>query len=343
LHFLLLSKDINVQVDIMIPTELLAVSISLRLKCIPTGPPLPPPGSESLTDQIQVMAKQESGRYHCQDYLHKCIGPMSEDCPSLQHEEAVDAPSRKKMIDWMYRVVDHYCINREVVATATSNLDRFVDQCTCDRTAFKLAAMTSLYLSSKVHDHSRLSLLKLADLSRGEFTIFDIEEMEATILQTLGWRVNPVTAQSFIHSLLSLVPISNSLVSRAIYDRALFFTELCLFDGGFITRKRSIIAVAAILNAMEGIDEYLVPLECEKKFLASIESQAGLSFSYDEVESAREDLWFIYSRSAQYQEDDMQMMPTEPTDDATKAKHDGIRGQTAHIVSRSPVSVVNRK
>ena len=60
----------------------------------------------------------------------------------------VDAVCREKMCEWSYRVCDHFHVPRDMVAISFSYLDRFLDRCQCDRTTFKLAAMTTLYMAT---------------------------------------------------------------------------------------------------------------------------------------------------------------------------------------------------
>lgn len=284
--------------------------------------------SDLLTDQINVMAELDQ-HYQCGDYL---LQPTYDD-------NAVDSLSRKKMIDWKFRVVDHFGISRETVATSTNLLDRFVYQHTCDRMVFKLAAMTSLYMASKVDDYTQLPLAKLVELSRGEFLATDIVEMESTILKALSWRVNPVTVHSFIHSLVQLVPVADSNVVAAIHDRAIFFAELCLFDYSYVTRSRSDIAVAAVLNALEGMGDSLTATEdSEQAFLEILHVNTCIDVCCQGLEHLREDLWYVYSMSSQYQEDDMHMFSPKPTSDIEK-QHPIVFGND---IAHSPVSVFSR-
>ena len=298
-----------------------------------------------LADQVSVMAQQEMSSYRCGDYLRDSSYSPSYPCsPIIEADQALDALARKKMIDWKFRVVDHFGISRENVATSTSILDRFVFRYRCDRMTFKLAAMTSLYMAAKVHDNNeQLELEKLAILSKGEFIVEDIVEMESKILQVLEWRVNPVTAHSFIHSFISSVPTADPMVARAIYDRAIFFAELCLFDSSYVTRRRSSIAAAAILNALEGIDDGSTPRDCENEFLCVLQESSVIDFDGESLDDLREDLWYIYSMSAQYREDDMQMMmPMEAAMQNEKQEQKAAGSANDMHVSHSPVSVLNR-
>lgn len=265
------------------------------------------------------------------------------------------------MVEWMYRVADHFGEDREVVAMSQSTLDRFVALCSCDRSAFKLAAMTSLFLSAKTNGSttsspSRLTIGALSELSRGEFNVQHIAEMEMILLQTLGWRVNPPTAQSFIHAFYHYLPVATQgPISMAIYQRALFFAELAVYDHSLATEERCLLAMAALLNAMEGMDEASVPAQQQDCFLDAVSYTVGLTFSRDVVEDCRNRLWFVYSCSAQYRDEDPSSssssssstrnkntqaeMVKSPVKQHAEDPSSNMHGYTA--ISSSPVSVVS--
>ena len=277
----------------------------------------PPPSErdtlsvDELADRVKVMiALEESSTYRCGDYLYRRRTAKGDDGGG-----DIDTLCREKMCEWAYRVVDHFNASREIVAIAFSYLDRFVDRCSCDRTAFKLAAMTSIYMATKIFNSREISMGSLAELSRGEFSLKHIEEMEGILLKTLSWRMNPPTVQCFINILHKLVPIGKSQVTRAIYQRATFFAELALFDYCFVTQPRSAVAVAALLNAMEGMDEAVVSKEDHASLEAAVCEMLGRDTPRDTVDSIRNRLWYVYSQSAQYREDEVlplsQNLPSE--------------------------------
>lgn len=168
-----------------------------------------------------------------------------------------------------------------------------------------------------------------------------IAEMEGIILKTLSWRLNPPTPQCFINALYGLLPSTSTPVKRAICQRATFFAELSLFDYCFVTQPRSAIALAALLNAMEGMDETVVSNQDQLKFVKTLRETVKLEHSEEKVESIRNRLWYIYSQSVQYQADSEYFGPTEvseaPVNNLTikKAPSDGE-------LSQSPVSVRER-
>ena len=319
------------------PTSCLCPPINLRMKCSASRLGTTASVDQELArDQLNIMAKQDF--IQCSSLSNNAIRNRAQ---VLDMEVA-----RRRMIDWKFRVVDHYGISRDTVAASTSLLDRIVASTRDhqwqddDKRLFKLAAMTALYVVAKVQDQARLlSIDKLADLSRGEFCVGDIEKMESTLLTQLGWRVYPVTVHSFIHALMKLVRNKNHAILAATYDRAIFFAELSLFDKRYGTSSRALLATACILNALEGIGESHV---CEQSFLDTLEAQTDLDFRrYPNLDQVREDLWYIYSLSSQYQEDDLNVSVTALSSNAPYQHAVGDMNVTKmiHHHTHSPTTV----
>lgn len=324
--------------------------LSLRMKSARASPPSKSEQAD-VVDRIGIMLRQETTTYACQDYIQrrKCENPQihssDDDCPDLVDEHhstiEVDAICREKMCEWSYRIIDHFHASRDIVAISFAYLDKFVDQCSCDRSAFKLASMTCLYIATKLFNGREISVDSLATLSRGEFDRGHILEMEQIILKTLGWRLHPPTVQCFINALYGVLPSSSTPVTRAIHQRATFFAELALFDYSFVTQPRSLIALAALLNAMEGMDESVVPKAEQKRFVKTLRDSLNIDHPEDLVESIRNRLWYIYSQSLQYQADSEDLAPPEPCSDARHEQDNLVvrKAPSDGELSQSPVSV----
>jgi transcription initiation factor TFIIIB Brf1 subunit/transcription initiation factor TFIIB len=119
---------------------------------------------------------------------------------------------------------------------------------------FQLLAMTCLYLSIKLNEYKHLlipgsksSMDTILQLSRGFFTLKEMEKMEYNILQRLQWHVHPPTPQCFVkHFLFAL-----SMEDVETHDLAQFMAELSVMDYFFVSYKPSEVAIAALLNATE--------------------------------------------------------------------------------------------
>ena len=252
----------------------------------------------------------------------------------------VDESCREKMCEWSYRICDHFNTSREIVAIAFSYLDRFNDVTRCDRTAFKLASMTCLYIATKVFHNKQLSVSTLVELSRNEFTAQHIIQMERIILATLDYKMNPPTAQIFlfqyqlllpIQKIISIVDTNISLVSSEcnhhnalfsqimndIYDRATYYGELVVYDYSLVTEQRQNIAISCLFNAIydvtlhgkdeddaESYEQHERYEEFQQEFLEQLQNNLSSlllgSIHIERVYEIQERLWYLYSCSADY-------------------------------------------
>jgi hypothetical protein len=281
-------------------------------------------------------------QYTCEDYLsrafHQTGGGVThlgiDSCSFQDCEEPIDGVCREKMVDWAFRVSDHFQTSREIVSYAFSFLDRFVSRCSCDRTAFKLASMTSLYMATKLFNPKQISIQSLSDLSRGEFTTAHIAEMERVILTTLDWKLNPPTIQSFIDSIHPYLPVADRGLLHAVYQRAVFFSELAMYDYQLVLESRLNLAIACILNAMEGIDDSPESRHTQLEFVRDLTAAMGIEVGMDAIDRMQGRLWFLYSCSAQLLDDDAFTHQTSKHPVASKGATTGME-----CFAHSPVSV----
>lgn len=220
---------------------------------------LPDHVKDDVPDRIAVMLVQEENEYSCYDYLaaneairRKAAKPVDEDC-------------RVKMCEWCYQVVDFCKFRRETVGIGMSYLDRYMcskkgKKALGDRKEYQLVAMTCLYVAIKLHEPLEMETSLLADLSRGCYTEMEFANMEKNILEAIEWRVSGPTPLAFVLHYISFLPdIISSSVIEAIFDYARYQTELAIGDHYFVKTKPSVVGMAALLNALEGMDSTLVP------------------------------------------------------------------------------------
>jgi len=231
-------------------------------------------------DQILAMLKQESA-YRCIDYLS-----LTSWEPSKRGK--VDEFCREQICEWTYRVVDHFRIDREVAVVSINYLDRFLSVCHCDRSGFKLAATATLYMAVKViHPQKLGDMGVLSDLSRGEFTMLDVAEMERTILRELNWKLHAPTPAALSMMLIDYLDLDFTPYDlEDLYSNTAFFSELSVCDYYFTKVKPSTVALACVLNALEGMMKR-VELKALYKF----------HISTRDLSNARNRLWELYERS----------------------------------------------
>lgn len=201
---------------------------------------------------------------------------------------------REKICEWAYQVVDHFDLNREVVSTAMSHLDRYlgVYDGIVDKNLFQLLAMTCLYLSIKLNEYKHLlipgsksSMDTILQLSRGFFTLKEMEQMEYEVLQRLRWHVHPPTAQLFVKHFLFFL----SAEEHELHDLAQFMIELSVMDYFFVSYKPSEIAMAALLNCMDRLGKNASEVKFPITRFIDIQSPA--------IIACRERLSLIYAQA----------------------------------------------
>lgn len=304
---------------------------------------------EMIEDNLRSMLRQErKGHYNCVDYLsmtpwqrqvYQITKRRSSDRSPRKEvtaETRIDEYCREQIVEWSFRVVDYFRIDREVVAISISFLDRFLATCRCDRTSFKLAATTTLNLAVKLLYPCKLADLGiLSDLSRGEFDMADVAEMESHVLRSLSWNLHPPTPVAFASLLLDCifcdptVEITNSDLDD-VYDVSSFFCDLAVCDYFFIPLKASSVAIASILNALEGM---FGPNNKLGTTVVKTAAKLRLGTTSQDLSAARNRLWELYERSEECALHNNKVVPEEHNQ-----WHRGIFVKKMSSVS-SPVSI----
>ena len=167
----------------------------------------------------------------------------------------------------------------------------------------------------------------LPELCRGDFVLDDLIGMEKELMHSLTWLVNPVTAQSIAMHVLSLLPFG---APENTASTALFLAELSVCDYFFVTSKKSIVAIAAVMNASEsaGFVSFESPHGAfENSYqndlhthIEKLLSDIGYITDWREISSARERLWSLYrhsSESALEQDMDLPIPPRKSFHDSS--------------------------
>lgn len=233
---------------------------------------LPPATRADIVDQIiGIMCIQEETTYVVEDYIKQTVAlrksarkPVTEEC-------------RGKMCQWCFHVINYCNFRRETVVIGMSFLDRYL--CTeqgrsalLSQKKYQLVAMTALYIAIKISEPLEVDTSLLSELSQGMYEEMDFVHMEQSILEALDFRVSGPTSLSFVQQFMVLAPITiHPDVIGVIMDFARYQTELLVTDQSFATIRPSEAAFAAVLNAMEGLDESILSVKARARFIRIIE------------------------------------------------------------------------
>ena len=232
------------------------------------------PTANALVNSLSILIEQESSTCSCVDYLNrssknKCHTASHEEKDSVRYQVTPD--NRLQLVDWCYQIVDRCQFDRETVAMAMNLTDRFMgtpkaqDQDILHHLGkYQLVVVTSLYLSIKLNERKCLGSKDFEALSAGVYLAKEIEDMEWTMLQGLAWRLNSPTSLQIAYHILSLMlknigenttrPLQED-TRNFVHDEVAFQIENSIQEYYFTACRPSTIAIAAILNAIEMVDD----------------------------------------------------------------------------------------
>lgn len=208
-------------------------------------------GCEADSVQIHAMLKQEESAYVVRDYLQNLPARTPAGQP-------VDADARSIIAAWCVKIMEVCQYEKETAAVAISHLDRFVAspdgyEILLDRSLFQLAALTCVYSAVKICEQQALGPKLVAQLSNGERSSEEIQKMELRLLRALQWRVNPPTAMAFVNCHVELISERelDSLSRQGLIDLAQYQVDIALLNYDLVTKRSSLVGLAALLNASE--------------------------------------------------------------------------------------------
>jgi len=311
-----------------------------------------------IADRIAIMRIQEETTYRIKDYrTHPRSKSSSTTTSTSTTSKPVDAECRIKMCEWCFQVVDFCKFRRETVTIGMSFLDRYVTTPTGrsalqNRKEYQLAAMTALYIAIKLHEPLEMETSLLADLSRGCYTEMEFVGMEQQMLQAIHWRVNGPTCFGFLAHFMALLPRAvPTTVAQALLEYARYQTELAVAEQALLIWKPSELALAAVLNALEGLDVRLLSTRTRTKFLKYLERYSEMSVA--KMEPVQSQLSYLVAQVASREfssldpERVVQQWQDHQPDLTTSDKHSSKSSKSSKKESssfskqRSPVSVMD--
>lgn len=206
---------------------------------------------EETIEVVVVMQRQERSTYLRTDYLTS----------NKANNTVLDAVWRRRIVEWMFGVVDHCSLRRDSVAIAAYYLDLTVERGVIEsRQDYQLAAMTALQLAIKLYDSTVVKLDSMIKLGRGLFSEQDVVNMELKILHALKWQVHPPTPICFLRQFIRLLPSSVAPLTRyMIAEVTRFISEISVCFYKFVSYPSSAVAYAGMLMAMERINCQVFP------------------------------------------------------------------------------------
>jgi hypothetical protein len=158
-------------------------------------------------DALSVMIQKEQSAYSCNDYLR-----------AYDSSDINTAEDRQLLVDWCFAIIDACNFQRETVSIAMNMFDHFLSIQSIEsivalqnQSELQLLAVSSLYIAIKINERVAFSSEFLANISRGGYTVQEIEVVEKIILKGLSWRINGPTVLQMAMYILSLMNVPRFL------------------------------------------------------------------------------------------------------------------------------------
>ena len=212
------------------------------------------------------------------------------------------------MVEWVQMICDVCHLSRSVVPITFSYVDRLLSDTTSDkqetnalhvlrdRGKYQLLVIVSFYIAVKINEQKVLSPDTLELLSRGRYTVQDIENEEQRILRALDWRLFGPNAFHFVHHFLAMISPARPTIAAngntpssidEIARRALGQVEASLAKQSFLDYKCSDVALAALRNAIDDVGYIYCPLQVWAANLQVCDILVGVDAYSEEVESIK--------------------------------------------------------
>lgn len=163
--------------------------------------------------------------------------------PFYMHtQDALEPVMRSKCVEWLAAMVFEMKCERETLHLSVRYMDRYLSKVRVERHRLQLVAATCMFVASKYEDTDPLSVAYISDATNAAVSEDDILATEAVLLNTLEFRLSPVTACALLHLFCAQTSSTRSATHVSEY-----LVDLFLADYASLQHPPSAIAAAAML------------------------------------------------------------------------------------------------
>ncbi|KAI7739284.1 hypothetical protein M8C21_017514 [Ambrosia artemisiifolia] len=165
---------------------------------------------------------------------------------------------RKESVDWVIRVCRHYGFAAMTAVLAVNYLDRFMLSGCFNKDKewmSQLAAVACLSLASKVEEiHVPLLMDLQVEGAKFVFESKTIMKMELLVLDSLGWKMNPVTPLPFIDYIMRRLELIGHWRHSEVVRRSENIVLAVINDSRSLLYLPSVIAAATMTLVIKEVD-----------------------------------------------------------------------------------------
>ncbi|XP_009367569.2 cyclin-D3-3 [Pyrus x bretschneideri] len=177
--------------------------------------------------------------------------------------------ARKEVVEWILSVKAHYGFSSLTAILAVNYFDRFIASRPFQRDKpwmSQLAAVACVSLAAKVEETHVPFLLDLqVEETKYVFEAKTIQRMELLVLSTLGWRMNPVTPNSYFDHIIRRFGLKSHLHWEFLWRCERLLLSV-IADLRFTCYLPSVLATATMLYVIDEIEAFN-PVEYQNQLM----------------------------------------------------------------------------
>lgn len=152
---------------------------------------------------------------------------------------------RATVIDWLVEVHKKLKMHTDTLYLTVYLMDSYLSEFDLDKSKYQRLGCAALLIASKSEEIYPPSVHDLVNLTEKSFTAIALCRMEAALLTSVNFHVNPILPPQFLKRFLRVIH-TDLILSMLSY----FILETSLLDAGFIGMMPSKLAASAICLAM---------------------------------------------------------------------------------------------
>ena len=177
---------------------------------------------------------------------------------------ALQPKMRTILLDWLIEVCEVYRLHRETFHLAASYVDRFLNvRRDVKKSRLQLVGVTALFIAAKLEEIYPPKLSEFSYVTDGACTDDEILVQELIMLKALGWKLTPLTINTWLRIYLQLASYQQdekaALFLTPVFSgknlvQAAKLVDLCMLDLESLDFPNRILAAAALHHSTVSAD-----------------------------------------------------------------------------------------
>lgn len=168
------------------------------------------------------------------------------DARYMLRQRELSVKMRAILVDWLVDVHQRFDLCGETLHLAVHVADRFLSAVSVSRRRLQLVGVTALFIAAKYEDIYMPPVKDFVAITDCSYDVLEIYEMEASILNELGFRVTVPSTLPFLRRCIKAARAESGCETEKLSYTAQYIVELGLQDFAMLRFRPSLRAAASV-------------------------------------------------------------------------------------------------